>query len=282
MSGTILWEHRDRGNGLWRPYGPIMTAELEQVYGTISPGSRSYVKYTCLGQMREVFVEGCKETVVGAADGQGEPNVRRVIAQATEWFWDDGQTWVRYEKAESQAMEKALTEGAESTMLSVGNWNYQVNFDVGMYSQRNTLSGTVRPVIRVDFSFLYGPSSFEVGVWEDVLEVRREDDHPVMTLSTLSVSDDEEELLVPGEHANETDSCVLCLDEFAGDKPAMRLRDCHGHYFHRHCDIHTNILHIVKLSGQCPVCSRSYRKAGHGEDDVLSPVTPSSSVQYYP
>eukprot|EP00189_Rhodosorus_marinus_P004562 CAMPEP_0113955260 /NCGR_PEP_ID=MMETSP0011_2-20120614/1190_1 /TAXON_ID=101924 /ORGANISM="Rhodosorus marinus" /LENGTH=291 /DNA_ID=CAMNT_0000964841 /DNA_START=202 /DNA_END=1076 /DNA_ORIENTATION=+ /assembly_acc=CAM_ASM_000156 len=273
-AGVVIWEREDSdGNRLWRPYGPILNAELELAYGTSAPGWKTVIEYSALGKTRRIDVEDLKDSSVN--DGGRESRVRRAVTQVPEWFWDDGVTWVRYSEEEREKLEKALSDGETSAVLTIGRWRYEVNFCEGLFFQKNLSVGTIRPVLRVDFSEMYGPSPFEVGILEEVLNVQQEE----VTVSTpdtsLSFSDDEDNLLVSAD-ATLADACILCLDEFDDEKPAMRLRDCHGHFFHRNCDMHTNILHVIKLMGHCPVCQKSYRDS-HKEGEILSPVTPNFS-----
>mmetsp|Transcript_8430 Transcript_8430/g.25327 ORF Transcript_8430/g.25327 Transcript_8430/m.25327 type:complete len:287 (+) Transcript_8430:477-1337(+) len=278
--GCVFWEHREPGaNGVWRPYGPCLGAELELAHMARELGMKTTVKYSCFGQTKNVFVEEMKEVAVDGRNAGEESPVRRVIVSGPVWFYDDGQTWIRYNPEDSVTVEAAFRRGERLVGLTLNGWRYEVEFNEGLCHQRTVLTQTITPVLRVDFTDMVGPSSFEIGVWEDVIDVQQEERDPSTRSSCVSLSDDDEdeELLVSAGKVADTDTCVLCLDEFDGEKPAMRLRDCHGHYFHRHCDQHTNVLHVLKLLGHCPVCSKSYCKDGE-VDYISSPVTPSAAI----
>lgn len=139
-----------------------------------------------------------------------------------QWEWKAEEKWIAYDVPTCAQLEEAFQKRSRGVLLSAGYFEdkreYQVmyNHDRHQHVQINLATGGRRAVRRI--------------------------------------ADDNSHLFkdVEASELSATEQCSICTEPFdssiAAGK-AVKLRNCHGHYFHGPC-----LSAWVKLKNTCPFC----------------------------
>ncbi|KAI8822205.1 uncharacterized protein EV422DRAFT_421101 [Fimicolochytrium jonesii] len=145
------------------------------------------------------------------------------------WEWTpDNERWIPYDEPTSTAIERAYSTNAKTIDLNTGTYfsqfrgtyKFYLNRPTKTYYQKNVLTHFRRPARR------------------------RSNEHVFVTIDPATLE------------AN--DRCVMCQEDFSdvddatvteAERTVVRLKVCHGHFFHKEC-----ISQFVMIRERCPVC----------------------------